>query len=839
MRSEFDSISVAVARALPRRGRVATLPWLATAVALVPAAWAAAPAERDESTLDEVIVTAQYRQENLQDTALAITAVSGERLQDQGIQNVEDLGLVVPNASIRPQGSFSGPAPQIGMRGVQTSEFIYTTDPGVGVYIDDIYFGSLTGGAIDLLDLERVEVLRGPQGTLFGKNSLGGAIRLISKEAKGSDTGSIEATYGTSNRLDLRGTYDFAMTDNLFVRITGISKRIDGYQDVLDFPCEMNKRGTPALAGTLPTLVPSNRELDGNCKIAERGGSHVDGGRISLRYVPNDQLEMSLSGDYTDGFADGQPDSKLTRHLPTGLNDVYSNTVIFPRFGVRFTADDRFVTGNPFTTYAYPVDPVGGKAFPPGQYSTAWGSTGKLGYKFNDNVRLDLITGYRTYQIDWMGDGDQMPIDLNHTYNLQGHDQWSYEARLSGQAFGNKLDWTTGAYRYSDKSVLGGYVTLPAFNIILPNFNENDHFSTKSNSAFLHGVYHFTDAFSFTAGVRYTDEKKVYAFDHSPYLLVTTPLHYGSSHTDWKASADYRFNEQVMVYASAATGFRSDGSQPRPFTQGQQKETVPAEELTAYEVGIKTDLFDRRLRLNLAVFLDDYDPRVVVSAGTQCTLPSNPEPGAVFRGLNGGPCPAGTEAGDSANPQLRGGSPWFAYASAPGEDRGVELEVTATPVDNLNINATMAWFDFKSGADRLLPNGQPNNVYVDPSFKVQAKFSGSLGMQYRMTVGSGTLTPRVDWFVQGSRSNGNPYLPQLPGSDNQVPAYGLVNARLTYVPEGGKWEMSLDAQNLLDKFYWYQLAPARSNQTGGVTDNRTGSPGRPREVALTFRRNFN
>jgi iron complex outermembrane receptor protein len=822
-----DSVARHVARILAASTLVAG----AQAFAAQPAASAG-----DEG-LQEVVVTAQFRRENLQDTALAITAVSGAMLEEQGLNNVEDLGLVVPNANIRPQGSFSGPTAQIGMRGVQTSEFIFTTDPGVGVYIDDIYFGTLTGGAIDLLDLERVEVLRGPQGTLFGKNSLGGAIRLISKEPRGDDTGSIEATFGTSNRLDLRGTYDFAMTEKLFMRISGVSKRIDGYQDVLDFPCEMARRGTPQLAGTLPSLVPSNRASAGNCKIAERGGSTLDGGRLMMRYLASDRLEMSLAADFSDSYADGQPDSKLSRHQTTNFfNNLYSNNVIFPRYGVQFTADDRFLTGDPFTTYAYPVDPIGGKAFPPGQYVTAWGGTGKLQYRFSDALQLDVITGYRTYQADWMGDGDQMPIDLNHTYVRQGHRQNSVEVRLSGAAFDKKLDWTTGAYRYDATSRLGGYVTLPAFAAILPNFNQNDSFTTESNSAFVHGVYHFTDAFSFTGGVRFTDEKKVYQFDHSPYLLVGTPLNYGSSHTDWKVSADYRFTPEVMVYASAATGFRSDGAQPRPFTPGQQKETVPAEELVAYEVGIKTDLFDRRLRLNLALFQDDYDPRVVVSAGTQCNFPANPDPGPVFRGLTGSTCPLGTEVGDSPN---RTGSPWFAYASAPGKDRGAELEVTASPMDNLDINATLAWFDFKSGASRTLPSGAPNNVYVDPSFHVQAAISGSLGVQYRLSAFAGSLTPRADWFYQGYRSNGVAYLPQLEGNLNRVPGYGAVNARITYSPESEDWSLSLAAENLFDKFYWYQVGPARSNVDNSLPDNRAGAPARPREVSLTFRRNFN
>ncbi len=204
---------------------------------------------------------------------------------------------MIPNASIRQQGSFSGPTPQIGMRGVSTAEFISTSDPGVGVYIDDIYQGSLTGSAMDLLDLSRVEVLRGPQGTLFGKNSLGGAIRLLSKQPTGDNTGSLEVAYGTANRLDLRGSYDFAVTDKLFARITGVSKQIDGYGDVLDFACQMRVNGTPALAGTFPTLVPSDKQSEGNCKIGERGGEETNAARLMLRYLASEDVELSLAAD--------------------------------------------------------------------------------------------------------------------------------------------------------------------------------------------------------------------------------------------------------------------------------------------------------------------------------------------------------------------------------------------------------------------------------------------------------------------------------------------------------------------------------------------------------------
>jgi iron complex outermembrane receptor protein len=856
MHSVCESVSRAVARALNRPA----LSWTVAAVALATPMCAMAADE-----LQEVVVTAQFRQENLQDTAIAITAVSGEQLEQQGLTNLTDLGLVIPNANIRPQGSFSGPTPFIGMRGVQTSDYIFTSDPGVGVYIDDVYQGTLTGSAIDLLDLERVEVLRGPQGTLFGKNSLGGAIRLISTQPKGNDTGSLEVTYGTSHRLDLRGIYDFKVTDKLFARITGVSKQIDGYQDVLDFTCQMKANGTPQLAGigdglgadgsaggardgkpdvvavgsaadnafAFPTLVPSEKETKGNCRIAERGGSESNAARLMLRYLATDKLEIGFSADYTKTNQEPAVDSKLTRHQPNpGFNLNYDNNVVFNRFGIHFTSDDRFVTGNPFTTYAIPIDPIDGKSFPINWMTQAWNASGRLLYQFSDQLNLTVIAGYRTYDSDWMGDGDQMPIDLNHTYELQSHTQRSLEARVSGQAIGTKLNWTAGAYRYQDNSHLGGYVTLPAFAAILPNFNQNDSFTTESTSGFVHGQFAFTDAFSLTAGGRYTDEKKTYAFDHSPYLFIPGELKYGSNHFDWKVSADYRFSPAAMLYGNVSTGFRSDGAQPRPFTPGQQRVPVPAEELTSYEIGTKLDLLDRRLRVNLAVFQDDYDPRIFTSNGTQCNAIANLDPGPAFHFPPGGLCPAGTALAGTP------GSPWIVYDSAPGKDRGAELEITAFPVSGLALNASVSWFDFKSSGGPKNPDGTTNFGYVDPSFDVQAKYSGSFGAQYTFQVGGGSLIPRIDFFYQGSRSNGVNYLPQLPGSDNEVPSYTMANARISWAPADNKWELALSADNLFDKFYWYTIGPARSNINGALSDNRTGSPARGREVAFTFRRNF-
>ena len=196
--------------------------------------------------LPEITVTARFRTENLQQTPLAVTALTAESLAVRAVTNVDQLGSVVPNAYINPGGI----NPTIGIRGIIQSDFMYAFEPAVGMYIDDVYFGTLVGSGMDLIDVERVEVLRGPQGTLFGKNSIGGSIRLISKKPEGSNTAYIEGTYGSRNRLEARGAFDTSLIDDkLYMRANFMMKDQKGYIKRLDFTCQMKANGTPELAG--------------------------------------------------------------------------------------------------------------------------------------------------------------------------------------------------------------------------------------------------------------------------------------------------------------------------------------------------------------------------------------------------------------------------------------------------------------------------------------------------------------------------------------------------------------------------------------------------------------
>jgi iron complex outermembrane receptor protein len=269
----------------------------------------AAAADDDGAGLAEVVVTARYKQEALQTIPIAITALSSDDIEMRSLKTVDDLGLAVPNAYFRQPVSNFGPTQTIGLRGLIQGDFNYAFEPTVGIYIDDVYHGTLTGSSMDLSDIERIEVLRGPQGTLFGKNTMGGAVRLITKQPQGDGSGSIEATYGQRDRIDVRAVGDWAIVpDKLFARAVGVSRQQDGYGRYLDFTCEMVRRGTPQLAGigdglgadgpdmgNAPDPVavgsPADNALSfpqtidprqgSNCELGKQGGSESQGVRLA------------------------------------------------------------------------------------------------------------------------------------------------------------------------------------------------------------------------------------------------------------------------------------------------------------------------------------------------------------------------------------------------------------------------------------------------------------------------------------------------------------------------------------------------------------------------------
>jgi len=209
---------------------------LAVAACIAASATATFAAE-EVQTLDEIVVTAQFRQQNLQDTPLAITAVTAELMEARSQTNISEITNQAPSVTLKQQSAMFGPAIAAYIRGVGAADFNPALEPGVGIYVDDVYIATLTGSLLDLLDLDRVEILRGPQGTLAGRNSIGGSVKLFSQKPSADTSGSFQATYGSRNRVDLRGTANFALTDNLFMRISGVDKKQEGYVERRDYGC--------------------------------------------------------------------------------------------------------------------------------------------------------------------------------------------------------------------------------------------------------------------------------------------------------------------------------------------------------------------------------------------------------------------------------------------------------------------------------------------------------------------------------------------------------------------------------------------------------------------------
>ena len=471
-----------VAYTRPRAGVVSPL---ALAVASLASSIPAGAQPPNNEGLEESVVTSRYREENIQSTPIAISAFTGDELELRSIENVEDIGLAVPNAYFRRNVSNFGPNNTIGLRGLNQVDFSYSFEPTVGVYIDDVYYSTITGSDMDLLDLERVEVLRGPQGTLFGKNSIGGAIRLISKAPEGDNTGLVSVTFGEFDRLDLKAIGDFALVeDKLFARLVGITKKQEGYGASLDFTCEMIRRGTPQLAGIgdglgfggqvadgpdfdsapdlLPPIavpvgsaadnafsLPAARSItqDGTCELGGLGGTSTEAGRMILRYLPTDKLDINLSVDMTNSLDEPNVDTQISP-INNGTDNSYDTNVVFRKYGIHYstvTNDPRFLTGNPYTNYATFSDVVNGQTYPRDAALDAQGVSLTIAYQISDRIGAKLILADRGYDNEWTNDSDRTPFGITQTHYIQNHDQEQMELQFNGVLGANsRLGWAAG-----------------------------------------------------------------------------------------------------------------------------------------------------------------------------------------------------------------------------------------------------------------------------------------------------------------------------------------------------------------------------------------------------------
>ncbi|WP_160737101.1 TonB-dependent receptor [Altericroceibacterium endophyticum] len=749
----------------------------------------------NENGITEIVVTAQFRAQNLQDTPLAITAVNGEMLEAKGASTVLDVASSAPNVTMREAGGANSGAAQIFVRGVGQSDASFAFEPGVGMYIDDVYYGTVFGSIFDLLDLDRVEVLRGPQGTLAGKNSIGGAVKLFSTKPKNETSGYVEAAYGRFDRLELKGAANFVLVpDKVMARISGVSKQVDGYLQRYDYGCLNPDSG-------VPSFTP-----DGDCKNGTEGGRDFQAGRLALRVLPSDNLEINLIGmvssENSEVTAQKLLDITQTANIPEGIDPTIFIT------GPKSRTNYATYMSTAFSDPAK-YDGIAGAgehpavAMEPEFRLRTQSVSGSIDWELSDNVQLTSITAYQHYTGSNATDLDLTPFALNTVAQRYEYEQFTQEVRVGGSIMDDLIDYAIGAFYFKSTAEFTGS------NLLLPGtarenlYAQRDRIPSESKSVFAHLTANLTDKLSVIGGIRYTHDKKEYFFRRLNPFDPSMPAYtaagaidgvsgeYKGDNVDYRANVQYRWSPDFMTYLQFSTGYRGGGVNPRPYVLEQVVSFEP-EKLKAYEAGFKADLLGRAARINGSVFLNKYTDILFNN--------QTPTPNSV---LNATPI----NAGDAKF--------W-----------GAELEVNLRPMQGLSIDASGSYlgFEFESiGAAGATIRG----ITLDNRAPFAPKWKANLGIQYKIeTQNIGYFTPRLDVSYQSS------FFPQVDNDPRaEIDGYTLANGRVTWENFDEDLQISLNVTNIFNKYYYLS---ALKYPLGIVS----ATPARPREWKVSVRKSF-
>jgi len=523
---------------------------LATAIsACVPINTSAQTVESTESgfVLEEIIVNAQRREESLQSTPVAVTAINREDLEVKQITNVLDLQYAAPNLSLATNTGTANAA-RIFLRGVGEDESRATAEPAVGVYVDGIYIGRAVGSLFDLVDLEQVEVLRGPQGTLYGRNSNGGAIRLTSR-APSTEDGEFEigATVGSDSRFDAKVTGNVALSDNTAVRASVLRRSRDGFHT-------LNSNGDFA-------------------DVVGRNVGEIDttAFRVSLQHDFSDAWSANLIIDSTRDDSDPIPD---TLNLESDADNNLFTVEPAPGATCSAATPPNFLGIGCFTDYSSEVESDG----------VSFKLVGELG-----NYTFQSLTGYRTLD-------DELSTRIGFPFQQQtDQDQFSQEFILSSE-FDGAFNFVAGLFFFEEDIQLDSVFVFP-FSVGV---------ETSAAAAFFQSSFDLSPTMSLTTGVRFTDETK-----DLDALAVPTGLSRVESrdfsNTTFRINLDKQFTDDVFGYVSYSTGFKSGGWSPDCFSPVACFLQVDEEDLDTLEFGLRTSLLNDRLRLNATYFFNRYE----------------------------------------------------------------------------------------------------------------------------------------------------------------------------------------------------------------------------------------
>lgn len=708
--------------------------------------------------LEEIVVTAQKRAESLQEVPISVTALSGDFLDDQNITNVSGLYNAVPNVQIN-QFSNSPDSAVFTIRGVGVND----ADPYVGttvsVIVDGVPVGVNTAALTNLFDIDRVEVLRGPQGTLFGANTTGGAINVTTRQPTGEHGGEAQVTVGNYGRMDANMAIDFPITDALAGKVSLLHTSHDGFFKNTVDGTDLGSRESTSLRGYLQyTADDYDATLIGEYTRNRHGSQTV---------VP--------TSDATQAFFDPQLSPDKPRHrraLSPGVPDQNH------RDSYALTLTQNF-------------------------FNTAIGD-------------VVSISSYREYDHDLYSDDDGLPEQLLHTRRQVEHFQFSQELRTSMQLT-DDVELLVGGfgfyqeYELEQDGVLDGF--LPGLG--QPQFQDQENWSV---SLFSQVYVDLSEQLRLQAGLRYSHEKTkalsttattsptgdfaglgtgVASFN-DPIIPGTLVEASGSKSWDefgGKIGLDYFVDADTMLYGYYARGFKSGGFVGRIIVAEDIGPFDP-EYVDTFELGIKTEFLDNRLRLNAAVFYNMYDDMQVVQ---NITLPTGQNSSRI------------ENAGEATT-------------------KGAELDLTALVTDHLTLSLGLAYLDAKYDEyETMVSDGlgglEPADFSGNPLVNAP-RWTGNANATYTLPVGPGTATFFGQVTYSSEKVSNFTNLPQ-----ERIKELTLVNARASWTPNHERWSLGVYGRNLTDETYFSQkLYLPGAFAFGGVGD--------PREYGVDFKYNW-
>ena len=625
---------------------------------LAASAYAEDLAQKD-AHLETIVVTARKMDEAVQEIPAAVTVLEGKALAQEQAQDISALQHRVPSLSIDTSAPISGSsnAAVVYQRGVGQNEFLLTNDPGVGIYQDGVYLPRSTGSVLNLLDVDRVEVLRGSNGVLWG-NTIGGAINVISRKPGTKSGGEARVTAGGDNHRDEMLAFDAPLiNDVLLSRITISNQYQDGYV---------------------------KRLSDGDML----GDNNEQYFRGQLLWLPRDDFSAHLIFDKTHAHEHSAPmvligDNAALFNAQTSassLTSLYNATTgqflpaPSPCCGSNGVYDARYMTGSHYKTWGTGPDKSN---------LDSQGASLTAEWAIYPDVKFTSITGARSMQTDFGRDPDNSPLTILNTSDDITHRQFSEEMRLQGVALSRKLDWLTGLWYFDEKGRDRFEANIfPALytSIALPLSIAGAHDAGSTIWAgYGQATWHFTPDWSASYGLRYTENTKT--FSSNEYLSdVNAPLLPAGEYSNrfenvsQYASVQFQVSPDVLSYLSYSEGFKSGGYVARYIMPTTQPITFDEETVSTYELGLKTSWFDSRLISNTALFESNYNNIQLL----------------IFHGI----IPLTQNAGDA-------------------RIRGVEQEVVWAFASNWKLAANAAWMDSDYlNVDAASPVKQ-NNLFVN------------------------------------------------------------------------------------------------------------------------------